>query len=119
MAFVFVRLGTAAMLLAALGDHSYDFYTILRWVVCGVSAYGAFTEFERKRKAWGWAFAIAAVAFTPVAPVHLSRETWAPIDCLTAGIFAGSVLTTRGTKELPNYHAVVGQGLERALRRRG
>ena|SRR6266516_3609427 len=100
MVFALARLGAAAMLLFALGRNAYDFYTIMRWVVCGVCAYGAFNEFERKRPAWGWLFAVVAVAFNPIAPVHLSRETWAPIDCLAAGILIVSLFANRRTKEV-------------------
>jgi hypothetical protein len=100
MAFVFARVGAAVLLLFALGRNPYDFYTIMRWIVCGVSAYGAFTEFERKRSAWPWTFVIIAIAFNPIAPVRLSRETWAPIDVLVAGILIGSVVANRKAKEI-------------------
>jgi hypothetical protein len=93
--FTLARLGAATMLIVGLGRNAYDFYTIMRWVVCGVSAYGAYLEFERKRQAWAWVFAIMSIAFNPIAPVHLSRETWAPIDCIAAGILVVSVFTGR------------------------
>jgi hypothetical protein len=96
MAFTLARLGAAALLLIAVGrNHPYDFYTIMRWVVCGVCTYGAFVEFERSRPTWAWLFVIVAVAFNPIAPVRLSRETWAPIDVLAAGILVASVIATR------------------------
>jgi hypothetical protein len=100
MAFTLARVGAAVLLLVAVGRNAYDFYTIMRWIVCGVSAYGAFVEFERKRTGWAWTFAIMAVAFNPIAPVRLSRETWAPIDVLAAGILVASVVARRKAKEI-------------------
>lgn len=41
MPFMLARLGATALPLVALGRNPYDFYTILRWVVCGVCSYGA------------------------------------------------------------------------------
>lgn len=95
MPFMLARLGAAALLLVALGRNPYDFYTILRWVVCGVCSYGAFVEFGRNRSTWAWLFVIMAVAFNPIVPVGLSRETWAPINALGAGFLVASVLVGR------------------------
>ena len=99
MAFTLARLGAAALLLVAVGRNPYDFYTIMRWVVCGVCAYGAFVEFGRSRTTWAWVFVIMAVAFNPIVQVRLSRETWAPIDVVAAGILVASVVASRNTKE--------------------
>lgn len=74
MAFTLARIGAAVMLIVAVGRNPYDFYTIMRWIVCGVCAYGAFAEFERQRTMWAWLFVIMAVAFNPLAPVRLSFE---------------------------------------------
>lgn len=98
MAFTLARLGAAALLLIAVGLNPYDFYTIMRWVVCGVCTYGAFVEFERGRTTWAWLFVIMAVAFNPIVPVRLSREIWAPIDVIAAGILVASVVAGRKTK---------------------
>ena len=99
MAFTLARLGAAGLLLLALGRNPYDFYTITRWVVCGVCSYGAFVEFERNRSTWAWLFVIMAVAFNPIVPVRLSRETWAPIDGLGVGFLVASVLVDRKAKK--------------------
>jgi len=98
MAFTLARLGAAALLLLALGRNPYDFYTLMRWIVCGVCSYGAFVEFGRNRATWAWLFVISAVAFNPLVPVRLSRGTWAPIDVLGAGFLVASVLVDRKAK---------------------
>lgn len=98
MAFTLARLGAAGLLLLALGRNPYDFYTIMRWAVSGVCTYGAFVEFGRGRSTWAWLFVIMAVAFNPIVPVRLSRETWAPIDVFAAGILVASVVAGRKIK---------------------
>ena len=100
MAFVLARVGAAVLVLFALGRNPYDFYTIMRWIVCGVSAYGAYTKFERNPPAWAWTFVIMAVAFNPIVPLRLSRETWAPIDVVAASILIASVVVGRRAKEV-------------------
>jgi hypothetical protein len=90
--FSLVRLGAAGLLLFALGQNPYDFYTIMRWVVCGVCSYAAFVDFGRDRSTWAWLFVVVAVAFNPIVPVRLSRETWAPIDILAAGLLVVSTV---------------------------
>lgn len=100
MAFTLARIVAAVLLLVAVGRNAYDFYTIMRWIVCGVCAYGAYLEFERKRTVWAWLFAIMAIAFNPIVPVRLSRGTWAPIDVLAAAVLVASVVMSRKVKEI-------------------
>lgn len=95
MPFLLARIGAAVLLLVAIGPLPYDFYTIMRWVVCAVSAYGAYREFGRKRVGWAWTFVVLGVTFNPISPVYLSRETWAPLDAVSACILIGSVLMER------------------------
>src|SRR5437879_4273337 len=98
LALVVTRLGAVVMLLLALGRHPYDFYTIMRWMVCGVCAYAAYTEFQRKHPTWGWALTIIAVAFNPIATLRLRRDTWTPIDLAVAGILLFSVIVNWNSK---------------------
>ena len=85
------RLVAATMLVWALGSHSYDFYVLLRWVVCVVSAYMTYTSYTQEKQGWVWTFGIIALFFNPLIPVHLSRETWGIIDLATGGIFVASL----------------------------
>lgn len=90
-----VWLVAAAMLLWALARHPYGYYVLLRWIVCGVSAYTAFRATEVRKSAWAWIFGIIAFLFNPIIPVHLSRETWAPIDAAVAAILVVSIFVIR------------------------
>lgn len=76
-----------AMLLLALAELPYGYYQLLRFVVCGVSVYVAFTAFSWQ-KIWAvWLFGIIALLFNPLIPIHLSREIWQPIDAICAVLF--------------------------------
>ena len=92
MVFLLSRIVAAAFLVLGLGRWPYDFYTIMRWVVSGVSAYAAYTSVQQSRQNWSGIFVVLALAFNPVFPVHLSRDTWAPIDVLAAVILLVSAV---------------------------
>jgi hypothetical protein len=88
---ILAKLIAAVMLFAALGRHPYDFYTLLRWIACGVCAYTAFQAVESKRIGWLWIFVIAAIVLNPIAPLHLKRETWAIVDAAAAVLLLLSI----------------------------
>lgn len=75
------------MLLVALVDNPYGYYQILRWVVMLFAGYVTFLSYENKHKIWLWIFAVIAILFNPIAPIHLSRELWSIIDLIVAGVF--------------------------------
>ena len=89
--FGLARLGAAAMLVIALADLPYGYYTLLRIVVCAVGAYGAYSAYNAGRRGWMWVFAGMAVLFNPIIPVYLDRETWSVIDILAAVTFLSSI----------------------------
>ena len=93
-ASIVAKLIDAGMLFGALARHSYDYYTLLRWVVSGVSAFAAFQAAESDKAGWAWALAIVAIAFNPVIPVHLQRDTWAFIDFGVAVFLLVSIVFT-------------------------
>jgi hypothetical protein len=89
------KLIAAAMLVWALDRHPYDYYTILRWVVCGVAVYVAWTAANIEKVGWAWTYGIMAALFNPIIPVHLSRDTWAVIDLAGAVLMVISIFTVR------------------------
>lgn len=74
----------AGLLLAALADLPYGYYTFLCIVVCVVAAVGAYRLFQTGAGVLGLILAAIAVLFNPLIPVHLDRATWAPIDIVSA-----------------------------------
>lgn len=85
------RIIAALLLFIAVADHPYSYYQILRWVVCGVSAYSAFGAYQEKKKVWAWIFGIITILFNPIAPIHFQRETWAILDVVTGCVMAISL----------------------------
>ena len=54
LANILPKVIAAAMLFGALGRRQFGYYTLLRWVVCGVSAFTAFRASEREKIGWVW-----------------------------------------------------------------
>ncbi len=75
------------LLLWALGDHPYGYYQFLRWTIMILGAYSAYLSYENKKIAWAWIFAITAIAFNPIIPFYLSKETWQIFDFVGAVVF--------------------------------
>ena len=79
--FIIARIVAIAMLIFAVGRLPYDYYTLLRFVVCGVSAYGVYCAVEIVgENGWAWFFGVVAVLFNPLLPIYLKKDTWAFID---------------------------------------
>jgi hypothetical protein len=80
----------AILLLLSFFDWPYGYYTLLRWVVAGVSIYYAYLLYttHKDKIAWFWGLVITAVLFNPIVPVYLyDKMLWNIIDVITAGIF--------------------------------
>ena len=79
---------SSAFLFIALFDGlPYGYFTLLRFVVCIVSAYLAYKTYEENKESlWVWVFGLIAVLFNPIIIIHLQREQWWVID-LIVGIF--------------------------------
>jgi hypothetical protein len=98
MTFKIVQLVAIALLLVAVGDHPYDYYRFMRFVVCAVTGCAAYYAHESGRKIWVWVYLTIAVLFNPFATVHLDRERWAPIDIGVAVVMLGGIVMARKTK---------------------
>lgn len=71
----------------ALGQWTYGYFVLLRWVVTVGSIIVVLNAFD---KDIDWAkvvFVFIAMLFNPIVPVHLSRELWIPIDVVVGAIF--------------------------------
>ena len=92
---IIVRLVAAGLLIWAVDRHPYDYYTVLRWVVCGSASYYLYIAYKLRKIPWVWIFGIMAVLFNPIIPVHLNKSTWAPIDVISGGIILVSIFFIR------------------------
>lgn len=86
MTYKIAAYASAALLLLALADWPYGFYTFLRIAVCITSVFGAIRAFSTDTSGWGVTLAAIAILFNPVIPVYLSQAAWAPIDVVCAGL---------------------------------
>ena len=78
------RIVASGMLIWALADHEYGYFTLLRFVVCVVAAYLASQAYSHHRAEWTWTLGGIAVLFNPIIPIHLDRELWRIIDVIVA-----------------------------------
>jgi hypothetical protein len=83
------------LLLVALGDHPYGYYTFLRWATTIAALFVAWVAWDSGQQWATWPFLAIAILFNPIAPVYLDRETWRPIDVVAAVCFLGSLALTR------------------------
>ncbi len=76
------------LLLLALLPFPYGFYVMLRLIVCSTSVLLTYDEYRLRGRVSGWAIVLAGIAllFNPLIPVHLTRDTWVPIDVATGAL---------------------------------
>jgi hypothetical protein len=86
----------SALLFWALSRHPYGYFTLLRWVVCGVAAYSAYLSTTEKRIPWAWIFGIVALIFNPLIPARIDRATWTYVDVAVGILFLLSLFFVRG-----------------------
>lgn len=85
-------IAAAVLLIVALGEHPYGYYTFLRWAVTIAAVVVAWVAWNTASKEWvTWPFVGIAILFNPLAPVYLSRDTWRPIDIGCAVAFLASL----------------------------
>ena len=85
-----IYLAAPAMLLyAPFYPGQYSYYEVLRVFVFIITAYFAFITltnqdgyFANKNSKYPLMFILIALIFNPLFPIHLSRESWAPIDII-------------------------------------
>ncbi len=75
------------LILAILNIWPYDFYIILRWIVCGVAIYNSFKYYEANLTGWVFVFGALAFLFNPLFPIYMSKSAWVGIDLISAILF--------------------------------
>ncbi len=76
----------------------YGYFTLLRFIACGVFAWAAYISFERNKNVLPWFFVILAVVFNPVIKIHFPKEIWAFVDISSA------ILLLVTVKEIKSNH---------------
>ncbi len=88
----FLRIAAIVMLLLAFAHMPIGYYRLLRFVMCGLAAYCAFTA---KNPNWRWAWAITALVFNPILPLYLGRSIWRYVDVLAIALVTTSFVRER------------------------
>ena len=96
--FTIARLFASGLLLWALAKHQYGYYTLLRFVVCGVVSFGVYLAGQYGKIGWLWTYLLIAVLFNPIIPIHLERSIWAIVDIGVALIILVSIFFVQGSK---------------------
>ena len=90
-----IRYIVSAMLLLAIADLPYGYYTILRIIVTIVAGITAFIASEQDNEAWMIFFGAIAILFNPIIPIYLDKDTWVVIDVVVAISFGLSTFTVK------------------------
>lgn len=93
-------IATGMLMGCLLDDLPYEYFKILRWVVCGVCAYRAYLAYSMRKNIWMWTFVSFAVLFNPVIPIFLDRELWADIDITLSIVILVSFWKLRAPKHI-------------------
>jgi hypothetical protein len=80
-------LAAAALLLLALANLPYGYYTFLRLVVSIVACFGLYRAFRQGYEGWALLLGGMALLFNPIIPVHLDRDLWKVLDLFAAACF--------------------------------
>ncbi len=85
-------LTSVLLILGAFPIVDYNYYVLLRWVVCLIAIYIAYHSYKSKKNYWFWVMGIVALVFNPVSTFHFEKETWAVIDIVAAVLFGVTIL---------------------------
>lgn len=92
---VIIRLIGSILLFWALDDHTYGYYSLLRFISFGVGIYLVYLSMSMKQISWAWIFGMIALIFNPLFPIRLERELWAYVDVISGIIFLASIFYVR------------------------
>ena len=95
-------ISTIFLLSALLEGWAYGFFTLLRCVVFGSSAYLTWLAYNYEKGDWCWIFGFIALLFNPIISVYLYRELWVVIDFLVAVFLIISVFAFKLPEEFEN-----------------
>ncbi len=77
----------AVMLVIGVLTWSWDYYDLLRVVVCACAAYVAWFARLRKNEPLFWVMLVCAIIYNPVAVLHFSHSVWILLNLASAAAF--------------------------------
>lgn len=84
------------LLLAIPAGWPYDFYILLRWVIFISSIVVAWGFYKSELTAWIFIFGAITFLFNPIAPIHLTKASWIPIDLISSILFFLAAYSVKG-----------------------
>ena len=75
---------TALLLCIAIRPLPPEFYPLLRVVVAGTFAWGAYRNFGKKLLLLPILYSLLTILYNPVIEINLAKEFWIPIDLVAA-----------------------------------
>jgi hypothetical protein len=82
------------LFLGILNIWPYDYYVVLRWVVCAVAIISAVGFSHSKLTGWVLTFSALAILFNPLFPVYMNKSSWVGVDLISAIVFFLSAYAT-------------------------
>jgi hypothetical protein len=79
------------LLLIAVAPMPYGYYQFIRIAITLVASINAFELYNKNKTTLLVVFVSIIILYNPIIPIHLSKETWIPINLLSAvffGVFA-------------------------------
>ena len=101
---ILLTLIAAGVLIGAIGRQSYSYYQIMRWLAAGAAALLIWRGVVQGVK-WAWAMVAVAVLFNPIAPIHLSRDTWQVLDVASAVVLIAAIVALEWLSRSPKKGA--------------
>lgn len=94
-----VAVGASLMLiLGAVLTLPYGYFSLLRVIIFGCTAYLAWLLFQVEQLGWALTMGGVALLFNPFLPVYLTRGIWQVIDVGVAGLMIASVVVLHHLK---------------------
>lgn len=75
---------TALLLFIAILPLPLEFYGLLRVIVAGTFAWGAYRNFGKKMFLLAVVYTLFVILFNPIMEINLAKEFWIPIDLAAA-----------------------------------
>lgn len=87
-----------ALLLAIPTGWPYDFYILLRWLICISAIITASGFYKSKLSGWAFLFGLMGLLFNPIFPFYLKKNTWVMIDLVSSVLFFLAAYSTKKNK---------------------
>jgi len=88
-----LKISWIVLLVGTLLEPPYFYYQILRFYICGLFWYQAYTEYIRNPESkYVWVYWFIAALFNPILPFYFWRELWLIIDLIIIPVIVFSLL---------------------------